>query len=336
MPAQLPGGRVALSRTLLGLGRHRGRPPGGRDAVVGVGRQRRGVHEDVRLVHEAVLVHEPDAVVVRRAPDPRVRRHGQVELTSDLEGGAFRKGRVAGDVEGELPAVEVAAAALEEGPHRRVGSPLPRPGLDVAVRQHEPARHALQGVDGRFSVVDRLQAVRPVDRRGHPCLECVPGRQEVAGVHVLRAEPAAVLEVVPDEVLGEGPVGAVPAHRRLPHVPVGVDHAGHDDAAGGVDLEDPVGAGEPVPHLRDAVADDEHVAAGQHAVVVVHRQHRGVPEQHRTAGGHLVVSHDLLPFFTLGQVSAWWHPCVVDPLSARPRGAVKTLMADPRARMADA
>ena len=40
-----------------------------------------------------------------------------------------------------------------------------------------------------------------------------------------------MLEVVPDEVLGQRPVGAVAAHRGLPHVPVGVDHAGHDDAA---------------------------------------------------------------------------------------------------------
>jgi len=48
-----------------------------------------------------------------------------------------------------------------------------------------------------------------------------------------------------------------------------------------------------VTDLGDAVTDDEDVPAGEHAVAVVHREHRGVPEQHRTTVGHLVVSHDL-------------------------------------------
>ena len=241
-------------------------------------------------------MHEPDAVVVRRAPDAGVRRDRQVELAGHLEGGPLGEGRVAGDVEGELQAEQVAAAALEEGPHRRVGRPLPRAGLDVAVGEHEPAGHAAQRVDRRLGVLDGLQAVRPVDGGGHPGLEGVPGREQVAGVHVLRPERPAVLEVVPDEVLGERPVGAVAAHRGLPHVPVGVDHAGHHDAAGGVDLEGALRGGEPGADLGDAVVDDEHVGAGQHPVLVVHREHRAVAEQHRPAGGHLVVSHDLLPF----------------------------------------
>ena len=127
-------------------------------------------------------------------------------------------------------------APLEERPHRRVGRPLPRAGLDVAVGEHEPAGHRLQRVDGRLGVVDGLQAVRPVDGGGDAGLERLPGGQQVAGVDVLGPERLAVLEVVPDEVLGQRPVGAVAAHRGLPHVPVGVDHARHHDAAGRVDL----------------------------------------------------------------------------------------------------
>ena len=59
-----------------------------------------------------------------------------------------------------------------------------------------------------------------------------------------------MLEVVPDEVLGERPVGAVAAHRGLPHVPVGVDHPGHHDAAGGVDLLGALGHVEPRARRR--------------------------------------------------------------------------------------
>ena len=46
-----------------------------------------------------------------------------------------------------------------------------------------------------------------------------------------RPEHLAPLEVVPDEGLGERPVSGVAPHSGLPHVPVSVDHARHDDAA---------------------------------------------------------------------------------------------------------
>ena len=109
---------------------------------------------------------------------------------------------------------------------------------------------------------------------------------QVAGVDVLGTEQPAVLEVVPDEVLGERPVGAVRPHRRLPHVPVRVDHAGHHDAAGGVDLERAVGRGQAGADLGDPVVDDEHVAARHHRVRVVHGQHGPVAEQHGSTVGH--------------------------------------------------
>ena len=119
----------------------------------------------------------------------------------------------------------VVAQPLQQRADGGVGGPLPRAGLDVAVGQDEPAGHRAQRVEGGLAVVDGVQVVRPVDRRGDAGVERLDGRQPVAGGDVLRAELLAVLEVVPDEVLGQRPVGAVAAHRRLPHVPVGVDHA---------------------------------------------------------------------------------------------------------------
>jgi hypothetical protein len=64
-------------------------------------------------------------------------------------------------------------------------------------------------------------------------------------------------------------------------VPVGVDHAGHEDAAGGVDLLGTFGSGQADTDLRDPVVDDEHVGAGQNGVRVVHREDQAVAEQHR-------------------------------------------------------
>ena len=126
---------------------------------------------------EAVLVDQPDAVVVRRAPDAGVRGHREPEVAGHLERRLLRERRVAGDVEGQLEAEHVAgagAASLEEVADGRVGGPLPRAGLDVAVGQHEPAGHRLQRVDRGVGVVDRLQPVRPVDGGGDAGLERLP------------------------------------------------------------------------------------------------------------------------------------------------------------------
>ena len=129
-----------------------------------------------------------------------------------------------------------------------------------------------------------VQVVRPVDRRGDAGVERLDGRQPVAGGDVLGAELLAVLEVVPDEVLGERPVGAVAAHRGLPHVPVGVDHPGHDDAAAGVDLLRALGHVQAGADGGDPVVDDQDVGVGQDRAGVVHGQHRAAAQHHRAAG----------------------------------------------------
>lgn len=283
--AQHPGGRVALTGALLALGGHRHRAAGGRDPVVGVRGQRRGVHVDRLGVHEPVLVHQADAVVVGRAPDTGVGGHRQAQVAGHLEGRLLREGRVAGDVEGELESLHVAAAALEEVAEPRRRGPGRRRVLDVAVGEQEAAGDRDQRVHGGVGVLGALQAVGPVHAGGHARVDRLDGREQVAGVHVLRAEAPAPVEVVPDEVLGQRPVGAVAAHRRLPHVPVGVDHARHDDPAAGVDL---VRAGR---HLEadadrgDATVDDEHVVPLEHGVGVVDGDDRAPAQDDGLAHG---------------------------------------------------
>src|SRR5918994_1375182 len=124
----------------------------------------------------------------------------------------------------------------------------------------EPKRRSTK--DRKSFEVDHLQAVRPVDGGGHTGLDRLEPRKQVARVDVLRAEDLAPLEVVEDEVLGERPVGAVAAQRGLPHVPVGVDHARHHDAAARVDLGGALGYFETRTDGLDAVADDEDVGVG--------------------------------------------------------------------------
>src|SRR5690606_35276702 len=88
----------------------------------------------------------------------------------------------------------------------------------------------------------------------------------------------AVLQVVPDEVLREGPVRTIGTHGGLPHVAMRVDHARHHDAAGGVDLVGAVRHGEACADLGDLAVDDEDVALRQDRVGIVHRQHDPVAE----------------------------------------------------------
>ncbi|CAG7643969.1 hypothetical protein SBRY_30942 [Actinacidiphila bryophytorum] len=255
--------------------------------MVGVRGQRGAVHVDRLGRHEAVLVHQPDAVVAGRAPHARVRGDGQAQFAGGLEGGLLREGRVAGDVEGELEAEHVAAgrAAAHEVAEFGGAGPLGGRGLDVAVGQDEAAGYGLQRVGGGVGVLGGAQPVRPVDGGGHPGVEGFHGAEQVARVDVLRAEDPAPLQVVPDEVLREGPVGAVAAHRGLPQVAVGVDHAGHDDAARRVDLDGAVGDGEPRADGGDAVADDQHVVAGEHLPGGVDGQDGAAAQDDGTARG---------------------------------------------------
>ena len=174
----------------------------------------------------------------------------------------------------------------------RCGGPFPRALVDVAVGEHEPAGHLFQRVDRGVGVLGRLQAVRPVDAGGHPGVDRLDGRQQVARVVVLRAELLAPAQVVVDEVLGERPVGAVPAHGRLPHVPVGVDHARHDDAARGVDDRGALRHLEVLADRGDPLAGNQDIRVVEDRVRVVHRQHGRIPEHDRLTRLRSRCSHE--------------------------------------------
>ena len=137
-------------------------------------------------------------------------------------------------------------------------------------------------------MLDRLQPVRPVHGGGDTRVDRLDGRQQIASVDVLRAEELAPLEIVPDEVLGERPVRAVTAHHGLPHVAMRVDHPGHDDAAGGVDLGGAFGDLEADADAGDALAEHEDVAAAEDSMPVVHREHGAVAQDDRSAGQEAV------------------------------------------------
>jgi hypothetical protein len=110
---------------------------------------------------------------------------------------------------------------------------------------------------------------------------------------VLGTELLAVLEVVPHEVLRQRPVRAVRPHRGLPHVPVRVDHAGHHDAAGGVDLLRPLRDVESRTDRFDPITDEEDVGVLVNGVPVVHREHGAATQDQRPGLGHECLRTDV-------------------------------------------
>ena len=211
--------------------------------------------------------------------------HGHAHLARHLERGLLRERRVVtGDVEGDREPEHVALAvepAHVEVAELRCGAPFPRPLLDVPVGEHEPAGHLLEGVGGGLGVLGRLQPVRPVHRGRHPGVDRLDGRQQVPRVDVLRAELLAPVQVVPDEVLREGPVGPVRPHGGLPHVPVRIDHAGHEDAAGRIDLHGAVRYRQAVADRGNPLSANQHIRPGQDLMRVIHREHGRITEYQR-------------------------------------------------------
>ena len=284
--AQPPGWRVALASVALGLRGDRGEAAGRGDLVVRVRGQRCRVHVDGSRGHVAAVVHLVDADVGGHVPHAGVRGDVHAEVAGDVEGRLLREALDAGQVEGDLEAEHVALAVDPAGvevAELRSRRPLPRAREDVAVAEDEPAGDRLERVDCRVGVLGGPQAVRPVDAGGHAGVHRFDGRKQVARVVVLGTEDLAPLQVVVDEVLGEGPVGAVPAHGRLPHVPVRVDHARHDDAAGRVDLRGAFRHLEAVADRSDPHPGDQDVGVFEDRVRVVHRQHGRVTEHNRLA-----------------------------------------------------
>ena len=253
--------------------------------MIGVVRQRGTVHENRVGRHEPVLVHEADTVVAVGPENTRVGIDRDTKVASYLKCRALGEFRPRHDVKGDLEAQHVALsveAPMEEVLELLVGRPLPRRSLDVPVAQDKTSGNRLEGVDCRVRVLNRLKPVRPVDGGRDPRVDGLDGREQIAGEDILRAKVLAMLEVVPHEVLRQRPVRAVRAHRRLPHVAVGVDHARHDNAASRVDRKRVVGCLDVRADLLDHAPNNEHVALLQDAVRVIHGQDQPIAEHDGT------------------------------------------------------
>ena len=221
-----------------------------------------------------------------------MRGYGYIEFARDFECPALGEVVAIRHVECHLESEHVAAAlnaADNEIAELGFGGPLPGSLLEVAIGQHEPTGYGLQRIHGRIRVLDSLQAMRPIDRRRHAGVERFDRRQQIAGEDVLRTEDFAPLQVVPDEVLGQGPVCAVAAHDRLPHMAVRIDHARHDDSAAGVNFRCRVGDAQVRTDLGDALALHQDVRVAQDAVPVVHGQHGAVAQDNGPAALKLIV-----------------------------------------------
>ena len=160
--------------------------------------------------------------------------------------------------------------------------PVPGATEVVAVAEHEAARDLAERLQRSLGVVRCPQRVRPVERRRDAGVDRLERAEQVARVDVLGAEDLPVLQVVEDEVLAERPVAAVAAQGGLPHVAVGVDHAGHQDAAARVDLDGALRHRQVLADRGDRVARDQHVAVEEHAGRV-DGDHDAVAEHDRPA-----------------------------------------------------
>ena len=113
--------------------------------------------------------------------------------------------------------------------------------------------------------------MRPVGNSGDPGVQGLQGAPQRAGVDVFRGALQGDSGQHGGPVAGAGDLGGVAADGALPDVPVGVHHAGDDQAAGRVD------------HLRlsrrglqvladsgDHAIGDKDVAGGQVAQMRVH------------------------------------------------------------------
>ena len=106
--------------------------------------------------------------------------------------------------------------------------------------------------------------MRPVNSCGDAGVYSLNRRQEVAGINIFGTENLAPVQVVELEVVREGPVGAEPTERRLPHMTVRVNHARHENAASRVDLHRAIRHSELPRDFSDAVVNDEDITALDH------------------------------------------------------------------------
>ena len=130
----------------------------------------------------------------------------------------------------------------------------------VAVAVDGAEARVAEAADRLVGVLRRVVDVRPVEERRDAGVDRLERAEVVPGVDVLRPVRGRELVEHEVEVAAEADVGRDPADHGLPRVPVRVDEAGDDDAAGRVDDLGVAGL-ERVADGRDPVVLDEDVAA---------------------------------------------------------------------------
>src|SRR5579871_5285566 len=220
------------------------------------------MHVDIFWGDKSMFVHQTYAVIVGRAPNTGMARYWQGEVTRRLERSLFVDGRITGNVESNLHTQHIAAPVYtpfdKVGKLRRPG-PFPGSAEQVAISEDESARNSLKRIHCRVGIFHRLQAVRPVNRCGDPGIHGLKRAQQISSIDILGAEVLAPVQIVKLEVVRERPICAKPAQRRLPHMAMGIDHTGHQNAAARVDLHRSIWRSKLASDGSNAFVDDENI-----------------------------------------------------------------------------
>src|SRR2546427_5392892 len=107
--------------------------------------------------------------------------------------------------------------------------------------------------------------MRPVNRSGNTRVYSLNRGQEVSGINIFSTEDLTPIYVVEHEIVCEGPVGTKPTEGCLPHVAMCINHAWHENPAGGVDLHCALRNDKLPSNCSDAVVEDEDIAALDHS-----------------------------------------------------------------------
>lgn len=183
--------------------------------------------------------------------------------SGDLVGGERRQ------AQGQQLVVAAEVLVLDA---RQVAGPLPVPLPEV--RAHGGVHASDAGVaeclDGGVGVFAGAGVVGEVEHGGDAAVDRGEGGQPGAGVHVLGSVDRGVAGQGGHDVAAEVvDVRHDPAQLGFPGVPVGVDEAGAEDRAGGID-DHGVARAEVGADGGDGVALDEEVAAVDDAEAGVH------------------------------------------------------------------
>ena len=129
----------------------------------------------------------------------------------------------------------------------------------------------------------RVLDVRPVEHAGHAGVDRAERADVVGGIDIVGRHLGAERALHDVAVVLQRAVRQHVAQEALPHVPVGIDEARHDDAVRGIDHLR-VRRADVRLHRRDFLAFDQHVGLLEVADGAVEREHAAALDQDRPAG----------------------------------------------------